>query len=122
MPNPRILIVDDSETIRSTLRLTLEFKGAEVTEAQNGQEGLDLIRANSYDLIFCDLAMPVLDGLSMIHEVRTGLGLTTVPIIVLSAEEHAAKHKAIEAGANASIDKPFSPKQVLTTLERVLQF
>ena len=121
MTTSRILIVDDSDTIRNTLRLTLEFKGYEVFEAANGQEGLDLIRQNSYDLIICDLGMPVLDGLTLIKEVRNGLGMTSLPIIVLSAEENKEKRKAIEAGANEIIDKPFSPKQVLSALEHVFK-
>jgi len=117
----KILIVDDSDAIRNTLRLTLEFKGYEVFEAADGNEGLKLIRENDYDLVFCDLAMPGLDGASLIREVREGLKKAALPIIVLSAEEPAAKRRAMEAGANGSIDKPFSPRQVLRALEQMLK-
>ena len=120
MAPAKILVIDDSEPIRSTLRLTLEFKGHTVVEAADGREGLEQLRGGSFDLVFCDLAMPEMDGVTLIRQVREALQIKDLPIIVLSAEERGAKLEALEAGANASIDKPFSPRQVLQTLESFL--
>lgn len=116
----RILVIDDSSTIRNTLRLTLEFKGYDVDEAADGRQGLDRINEQDYHLVFCDLAMPVMDGMTFIQEVRTNLDKPDLPIIVLSAEEEAAKNKAVDAGATSYIGKPFSPQQILAIVERTL--
>ena len=120
MARNRILIVDDSETIRTTLRLTLEFSGYEVAMASDGQKGIDLLRANQYDLVFCDLAMPGIQGTDLIRVVRGELGLTDLPIVVLSAEEREAKMEALEAGATECVDKPFSAPQILGLIKRLL--
>ena len=120
-PPARILVIDDSDAIRNTLRLTLEFKGYEVAEARDGKEGLAMIQESDYDLVFCDLGMPGLDGIGLIEAVRRNPQRRSLPIIVLSAEEREAKRRALEAGANASIDKPFSPRQVLHALEGMLR-
>lgn len=117
MAAARILIVDDSESIRTTLRLTLEFKGYEVTEAENGDEGLASILANDYDLVFSDLAMPGLSGVELIEAVKRERGADAPPIIVLSAEEREGKNRALAAGAVDCVDKPFLPQQILDLTE-----
>lgn len=121
MTAPKILIVDDSDTIRETLKLTLEFNDYDVTVAADGREGVNLIRQNTYDLVLCDLAMPELDGFGLIKEVRGDLGMPDLPIIILSAEAQGLKQRAIEAGANDSLDKPFAPKDLLAVVERTLR-
>ena len=120
MAAKRILIVDDSDAVRTTLRLTLEFKGYDVSEAADGQEGLDLIRANAYDLVFCDLAMPGMDGHELIRQVRQEMKIDDLPIVLLSAEDRQAKARALEAGASGCIAKPFSPQEVLALVETEL--
>jgi CheY-like chemotaxis protein len=120
MARNRILVIDDSEAIRSTLQLTLEFKGYRVTTASDGEIGLDLLRANEYDLVFCDLAMPGIHGEDVIRAARGELGLKDLPIVVVSAEERDAKKSAIEVGATEWIDKPFVPQQILKLAERFL--
>jgi len=116
-----ILIIDDSENIRTTLRLTLEFKGFEVTEAVSGEEGLDRLRDGAFDLVFCDLAMPGMGGLEVIQRARTDLGLTSLPLIVLSAEAREAKDAALTAGATDLIDKPFAPDEIFRVLDQYIQ-
>ncbi|MBN1867586.1 response regulator [Candidatus Sumerlaeota bacterium] len=120
MARNRILVVDDSESIRITLQLTLEFKGYVVTTAPSGEKGLELLRAGEYDLVFCDLAMPGIQGIDLIRATRTDLGLKDLPIVVLSAEERESKRSALEAGATQCIDKPFVPQQILKTAEQLL--
>ncbi len=109
----RILLVDDSDSIRTTLRLTLEFQGYAVTEACDGDEGLEALQNGEFDLMFSDLAMPGLDGVELIRRAREVLKLTSLPIFLLSAEDREGKNRALAAGATACIDKPFSPQQIL---------
>jgi len=116
----RILIVDDSESIRETLGLTLRFKGYEVQEAENGEQALKILQQDVFDLVFCDLAMPGMDGREVIRRLRKQPGLENLPVLVLSAEARETKAESLEAGATACIDKPFSPETILRQVEQCL--
>ena len=63
----KILIIDDERSIRRALREILEFENFEVQEAENGKEGWEKIQSNTYDIIFCDIKMPLMDGIH-IHQ------------------------------------------------------
>ncbi|MFW6255214.1 MAG: response regulator [Candidatus Sumerlaeota bacterium] len=115
---PRVLVIDDSENIRNCLGMTLQFKNCEVREASDGVKGLAAIEAEDFDLVFCDLAMPGLNGEELIRRVRKDLEKHDLPIIILSAEDRQAKDAAMAAGANDCIDKPFRPDAVLEALEK----
>ena len=116
----RILVIDDSESIRSILRLTLRFRGYDVTEAPSGEEGLALLGREKFDLVFCDLAMPGVNGLEVIRRTRANPDLRAMPIIVLSAEEREIKSRALAEGANDCVDKPFAPERIFEVLSRYL--
>jgi two-component system chemotaxis response regulator CheY len=116
-----ILVVDDSATARSQLRVAFEAKGAKVIEAENGREGLWRARAEKVDLILSDIHMPVMDGLQMIQELRKHPEYATVPIFVLTSD--AAGTRAAEgkkAGANAWIIKPINPELLWKAVEKAL--
>ena len=116
-----ILVVDDSATARSQLRVAFEAKGAKVLEAENGREGLWRARAEKVDLIFSDIHMPVMDGLQMIQELRKHPDYAAVPIFVLTSD--AAGTRAAEgkkAGANAWIIKPINPELLWKAVEKAL--
>jgi two-component system chemotaxis response regulator CheY len=116
-----ILVVDDSATARSQLRVAFEAKGAKVLEAENGREGLWRARAEKVDLIFSDIHMPVMDGLQMIQELRKHPDYAGVPIFVLTSD--AAGTRAAEgkkAGANAWIIKPINPELLWKAVEKAL--
>ncbi|HBF35463.1 TPA: two-component system response regulator [Candidatus Sumerlaeota bacterium] len=117
----RILVIDDSDNIRQTLLLTLQFKGHEVMEACDGREGLEAIQNGKYDLVFCDLAMPGLNGHEVIRQIRQDPVFATLPILVLSAEAREIKGKAMIAGATDFIDKPFTPQEIFAALDRWLK-
>lgn len=116
----RILVVDDSATIRETLAMTLQFRQCEVTEAASAEEALELLRRREFDLAFCDLAMPGIGGRALIARARGKLGLRDLPLIVLSAEEREQKDDALSAGANDCLDKPFTPNEIFAVLDRYL--
>lgn len=114
-----ILIIDDADHIRSVLAVTLEFKGYSVTGAENGQAGLDAAAAHKPDFIFCDIEMPVMNGLEFVRRFRAEVDPNT-PILMLTAEGDELIKRAMEAGATGSIRKPFEPIQLLKLLEKHL--
>ena len=104
---PSILVVDDSMVIRKMLNKALESDYS-VSQAENGQEGLTLFEANSYDLLITDINMPIMNGFELIEKVRTGgHEKKHLPIIVLSTEfSDDVKAKGRELGVNAWMVKP----------------
>ena len=117
----KILIVDDSETVRSQLRKDLTESGFQVVEAANGLEGLDVAKTEKPDCILCDLNMPKLDGLSMCAQIQKEPGLETVPVFMLTTEAGAdAKKRAKEIGILAWITKPYDSGKLLAGIKKVL--
>lgn len=103
----RILIVDDQEDIHIFLRDRLEHLGFAVYSASNGAEALTLLQEHSFQGILLDLEMPVMDGLSMLSQLRKQSN--AVPVIVMSADPtRTTMIKAIEAGARDYLTKPIS--------------
>ena len=111
----KILIIDDERSIRRALREILEFEEYDVFEAENGREGLDLLKANQYDLVFCDIKMPLLDGMEVLEAVKKTENET--PFIMISG--HGTIETAVEAirkGAFDFIEKPLDLNRILVTL------
>ncbi len=116
----RILIVDDSKTMRDMVSFTLREAGFEVTEAEDGKRGLDLLGSKPVDCIITDLNMPVMDGLTFIAQVRKNAVHGRTPILMLTTESDAAKKDAGRAaGATGWLVKPFSPDKLVATINKV---
>lgn len=117
----RIMVVDDSETVRQVLQLTLENAGFEVVEAEDGVDALAKLSDAQIDMLITDLNMPNMDGLELIKKVReTGTHRFT-PIVMLTTESSEQKKLAgREAGASGWIVKPFKPEQLLKIVKMVL--
>ncbi|OYD05700.1 response regulator [Rhizobium sp. N4311] len=116
-----ILTVDDSASIRLTTKVTLTNACYSVTEAADGAEGLATAKSSSFDLIVTDLNMPVMDGLTMIEELRKLPGQAGVPIIFLTTESDAdLKARAKAAGATGWLTKPFDPENLVKIVKKVL--
>ena len=106
-----ILIVEDSEPIRTTFRLALEWEGYEVFTAQNGEEALTVLRSiPPPGLILLDLSMPVMDGEQFIAQRNTNATLAKIPTIVLTA----AGNSQTIAGAEKVVSKPIELDALLT--------
>ncbi|NVK66548.1 MAG: sigma-54-dependent Fis family transcriptional regulator [Flavobacteriales bacterium] len=111
----KILVIDDERAIRRALREILEFEEFEVDEAENGKEGLDKAKADNYDIIFCDIKMPELDGM----EVLEGLQKAKVdsPVIMISGHGNIETAvQAIKKGAFDFIEKPLDLNRILVTI------
>ncbi|WEN14583.1 response regulator [Rhodanobacter sp. AS-Z3] len=117
----KILAVDDSASMRGMVAFTLRGAGYEVTEAENGQLGLDAARENAFALVLADVNMPVMDGISMVRALRALDAYKGVPILMLTTESHTErKMEGKAAGATGWLVKPFDPEQLLATVKRVL--
>ncbi|MCK5537029.1 MAG: response regulator [Bacteroidales bacterium] len=117
----KILVVDDSESIREILKSLLEEENFLVEVAEDGLKGLDKVKSNDYDLILTDLHMPNLDGIGFINEARKLENCKRTPILFLTTEtQQEAKDKAKEAGATGWIIKPFVPAKIKSIVNRVL--
>jgi two-component system, chemotaxis family, chemotaxis protein CheY len=117
----KILVVDDSITMRQMVSLTLQKAGHTVFEADSGINALKLADKERFDLIITDINMPGMDGLELIKELRMRQATKLKPILVLTTEMDADKKSAGRAaGASGWIVKPFDPAALLDVLPRVL--
>ena len=116
-----VLTVDDSPSIRQAIKIALAGEGYSVAEAGDGAEGLAKAGGGGFDLIITDLNMPVMDGLTMIRQLRTKPAGTGVPILFLTTESDAdIKAQAKAAGATGWLTKPFDPQQLVRIVKKVL--
>lgn len=112
-----VLVVDDDPIVRRLVRATLADEGYEVAVASDGEEALRLASEDHPDVIVLDLEMPKLDGRAAFRELRTR-GVRA-PVLILSANgAHSARQ---ELAADAALDKPFDPFELVRRLERLLR-
>lgn len=116
----KILVVDDEQNMRTGLKDNLEFEGYDVETANDGEQGLNKILENSYNLIILDVMMPKKSGFDVCKEVRK-TGITT-PIILLTAKgEEIDKVVGLEIGADDYVTKPFSLRELLARVKAILR-
>jgi two-component system chemotaxis response regulator CheY len=116
----RILTIDDSKTIRDMLKLTLLDAGFEVSQAVDGQDGVDILSKEQFDVVITDINMPKMDGYEVIRHMRGNSDHKSTPILVLTTESETEKRNlAREAGATGWMVKPFDPEQLVATINKV---
>ena len=116
-----ILIVDDSEFVRSYHCHILEQAHFQVIKAVDGSDGLEKLYTNSCDLVLTDINMAHMDGYEFIRRVRADAKYRSLPIIIVSTESEAKdKMKGFEAGANLYLIKPSSPEMMIENIRMVL--
>lgn len=116
-----ILIVDDSEFVRSYHSYILEEADFQVITAVDGSDGLEKLYTNSCDLVLSDINMSNMDGYEFIRRIRADKKYSALPIIIVSTESEAKdKMKGFEAGANLYIVKPSSPEMMVENIRMVL--
>jgi two-component system chemotaxis response regulator CheY len=115
------MIVDDSVSMRQMVAYTLRQGGFDVVEAEHGQDAMNKLQSTTVDLIITDLNMPVMDGITLIQNVRKLVAMKSKPILMLTTEGLAAKkEQGKAAGATGWIVKPFDPEKLLQTVAKVL--
>jgi DNA-binding response OmpR family regulator len=117
----KILIVDDSPTLRKLLRFYLQKKGYTVEEAHNGRVGMECISRETFDLIILDMAMPIMNGAQVLERLKEMENFKT-PILILSADkEEESKATGISLGASYYMTKPFKPPEVVERIEEIFK-
>jgi two-component system KDP operon response regulator KdpE len=119
MSSGRILVVDDEPQIRRVLRATLTSHGYEFYEARTGEEALEAIRANRFDLLLLDMNMQGMGGLETCRAVRSGSEVSIIMLTVRDSEQD--KVAALDAGADDYITKPFSTPELLARIRAALR-
>ena len=116
---PRILLVDDEQSVQTLLSYPLRKEGYEVVSALDGQEALDRLRETAFDLVVLDLMLPRVDGFEVCRQVRSR---SSVPIIMLTAKaDEIDKVLGLELGADDYITKPFSVREFHSRVKAVLR-
>lgn len=119
--NKKILVIDDSPTLRKLLRFYLKKKGYEVHEAHNGRVGLEAIDKEVFDFIILDMDMPVMNGAQVLEKLTQMVDFN-VPVLILSADKaQESKATGMSLGASYYITKPFKPLEVVSRIEEIFE-
>ena len=117
----RILVVDDSPTIRSFITSALEAEGFETLTAKSGFEALKVLAKDHFDLIITDINMPDINGLELVRFVREKSSHRQTPLIIVSTDgRERDRDRGLKLGANAYLVKPFTPESLLQTARELV--
>jgi two-component system chemotaxis response regulator CheY len=117
----RILVVEDDFVVRRLLQVLLSSDKHVVIEAHDGQQALRLAENDPVDLICTDLMMPVMDGFTLIEQVRSHPKTANIPILIITAaDRHQYLKRAMQLGANGFVMKPFTKMQLLESVQQVM--
>ena len=117
----KILIVDDSSSVRTVARMALREKGYEVAEAGNGQEALQVLQVDRCHLVISDVNMPVMDGISLLKQIKAHPNYKFTPVIMLTTDAgEDKKQEGRAAGAKAWITKPFQPQILVEAVAKLI--
>ena len=118
---PKILVVEDNEENRDSLKRRLERRGFEVLVAEDGEKGIDAATAEKPDLVLMDMNMPILDGWEATRRIKALPDLAATPVIALTAHAMTGdRERAIEAGCVDYHTKPIDFPKLLSQLESIL--
>ena len=122
MTNYKVLVVEDSPTMRQLIVFALKrIRGFQITEANDGVDGLKKLSADKYDLILTDINMPIMDGLKLVSMVRNDPNYKETPIIVITTEGATEdRERALALGANEYITKPIQTMKILETVKKLM--
>jgi DNA-binding response OmpR family regulator len=115
MEGARVLVVDDDDSIRAIVRRLVELSGATVTDAATGEDGLRALYADRPNIVVLDIDLPGIDGWQVLERIRQ---LADVPVVMLSGHaDELEKVRALQAGADDYVTKPFGPQELLARLQ-----
>lgn len=114
-----ILLIDDDIEFTELLNELLSLEGFEITIAHNGQEGLDKLESNCYDLVLLDVMMPIKNGIETLKELRQNF---TLPVLMLSArDDQIDRILGLELGADDYLPKPFNDRELIARIKAILR-
>jgi two-component system alkaline phosphatase synthesis response regulator PhoP len=117
-----ILVVDDEKDILELIDYNLSKNGYKIKTVTSGEEALELIRENDYDLIILDLMLPGVDGFDLCKIIKADKHKANIPIVMVTAKaEEADKVAGLEIGADHYVTKPFSPRELLAIVKATLR-
>ena len=117
----KVLIVDDEEVIRKFLRIHLDKLGYEVKEAADGEQAIEELGKDDFDLLICDILMPKKDGWEVIKEAKSNSKTKNMPVILLTVKnEDSDVFKGYDLGANYYMTKPFTKAHLIYGLRLML--
>lgn len=118
----KILVVDDEKDILELIDFNLSKNGYRVRSVTSGEEALDLIKENDYDLIILDLMLPGVDGFDICKIIKADKHKANIPIVMVTAKaDEADKVAGLEIGADHYVTKPFSPRELLAIVKATLR-
>lgn len=120
----KVLIVDDSQPMRSVIKKTIKasgFGGAEFFEASNGHEALSILQSQWLDIVVTDYNMPEMNGVELIAEMKKDEMIGSIPVLIITTEGSRTKiEEFIQLGASGYIKKPFTPEAIKAKLIEIL--
>ncbi len=115
----KILVIDDERSIRSTLKDILEYEKYQVDSAEDGQQGIDMVRKNEYDIVLCDIKMPGIDGIEVLEKIQ--ILAPDVPVVMISGHGNIdTAVESIKKGAFDYIEKPLDLNRLLITIRNAM--
>lgn len=116
-----ILIVDDSASLREVVGIALKGAGYDVIEGCDGKDGLTKLDGRKIHLIISDVNMPIMDGITMVKEIKQNAEYKFTPVIMLTTEAgDAMKSEGKAAGVKAWVVKPFKPEQMIDAVSKLV--
>ena len=122
MTNYKVLVVEDSPTMRQLIVFALKrVRGIQAIEANDGVDALKKLNAEKFDLIITDINMPIMDGLKLVSMVRNDPNYKETPIVIITTEGASEdRERALALGANEYITKPIQTMQILEMVKKLL--
>jgi two-component system chemotaxis response regulator CheY len=122
-PNMKIMVVDDMSTMRRIVKNILKQIGfSNVDEAENGQEALEKLKADTFGFIVSDWNMPVMTGIDMLRAIRSDEALKHIPVLMVTAEAKKENIvEAVQAGVNNYIVKPFTAESLQEKMAKIFK-
>ena len=117
----KLLLIDDDPNLILLVKDYLEFRGYNVTSAENGREALNILEKETPDMIICDVMMPEVDGYSLVQKIRENVETRAIPVMLLSAKSQSQDRvKGLNIGADLYMAKPFEPQELVAQVKSTL--
>lgn len=122
-PNMKIMVVDDMSTMRRIVKNILKQLGfSNIDEAENGQEALTKLKADTFGFVVSDWNMPVMTGIDMLRAIRADEGLKHIPVLMVTAEAQKENIvEAVQAGVSNYIVKPFTAESLQDKMAKIFK-